>query len=92
MQQFTVFYSWQSDRPREVCEQFILETLQKAVVDLNKANVGIKGESECWVNIVSESTAQESGVPIISEAILRMIRESDVFIADVTPVSATKAQ
>ena len=34
---------------------------------------------------------QESGVPVISEAILRMIRESDVFIADVTPVSATRA-
>jgi hypothetical protein len=77
----TVFYSWQSDRERKACKDFI-----RIAADDAAAAVSAKLNAEVRIDSDTEGVA---GTPPISETILRKIDECDLFLADVTFVAAT---
>lgn len=75
--QYTIFYSWQSD-DKESSKTLGL-ALENTVEELNQIGIKI---------IIQHSTLGEPGMPSIDQAILRKIDACDLFIADVTPVTA----
>jgi hypothetical protein len=75
----TLFYSWQMDRPSDVCRTFIGKALDEAVTILaDEGEIALKVDSD---------TKDEPGTPPISETILRKIRECDIFLGDMTFVA-----
>src|SRR5579859_5811623 len=76
-----IFYSWQSDTPKEVGKEFVRQALDAAVSGLEI------NESERPV--VDQDTAGVLGSPIIAETIFRKIRESSVIVVDVTLTGKT---
>nr|WP_313424762.1 hypothetical protein [Brevundimonas diminuta] len=75
----TLFYSWQMDRPSDVCRTFIGKALDEAVTILaDEGEIALKIDSD---------TKDEPGTPPISETILRKIRECDIFLGDMTFVA-----
>ena len=81
--QFKIFYSWQSDRHRECCKNFI-----RIAADAAAAKVSERLHISLTVDADTEGVA---GTPQISATILRKIEESDIFLADMTLVAETKA-
>ena len=73
----TVFYAWQSDCPSGTNRGFIRKALDRAVKRLKEDGYEIE---------VDEGTAGVSGMPDITNEILKKIDECDVFVADVTLV------
>jgi hypothetical protein len=76
-----IFYSWQSDTPKEVGKDFVRQALDAAVSGLEI------NESER--PIVDQDTAGVLGSPIIAETIFRKIRESSVIVVDVSLTGKT---
>jgi hypothetical protein len=76
-----IFYSWQSDTPKEVGKEFIRQALDAAVSGLEI------NESER--PIVDQDTAGVLGSPIIAETIFRKIREASVIVVDVSLTGKT---
>lgn len=72
---YTIFYSWQSDKPD--VKKAIFKEL-KNVKDI-LANDGIE-------LTIEQDTSGRIGTKNIDEEVLRKIRNCDVFIADVTPI------
>ncbi len=84
--EFTVFYSWQSDLPKNVNNYFILNCIRKATKLLKK-----DGE----INVdprVDKDTLDTPGSPDIIEVIFKKISVSNIFICDITPVYKYKAR
>jgi hypothetical protein len=78
---FTIFYSWQSDRPGKLCKNFIEVALSDAAARLSaKRNVEIAVDSD---------TEGVPGTPPIAATILEKIEACDVFLADVSFVAIT---
>src|ERR1017187_3179786 len=77
-----VFYSWQSDTPRDIGKDFVRQALDAAVSGLQI------DESER--PIVDQDTAGVLGSPVIAETILRKIREANVIVVDVTLTGKTE--
>jgi hypothetical protein len=76
-----IFYSWQSDTPKEVGKEFIRQALDAAVSGLEI------NESER--PIVDQDTAGVLGSPIIAETIFRKIRDASVIVVDVSLTGKT---
>lgn len=82
MAKFRIFYSWQSDRPSQLCRQFIDIALRGAAEELSRT-LGIAIE-------IDSDTQNEPGTPPITDTILRKIRECDAFVGDMTFVATTE--
>ena len=80
---FNVFYAWQSNRPNPVCRQFIRTALDEAKSALEN-DFGIE-ESLRDTIVVDQDTQGVAGSPPVAETILEKIRESHLFVADLTP-------
>jgi hypothetical protein len=81
MSKFRMFYSWQSDRPSELCRRFVDTALRSAAQMVGEA-IGTEIQ-------IDSDTQNEPGTPPITETILRKIRECDGFVADMTFVGET---
>jgi hypothetical protein len=79
----TIFYSWQGDRDRDCCKEFIRLAADAAAAKLS-------GRLSLEV-IVDADTEGVAGTPAINDTILRKIEESDLFLADMTFVAQTQA-
>ena len=77
--QYTIFYSWMSDRPDDQNRKYIYKILEKDVKKLEK-------EFDVTIKIDSDSR-DEDGSKTIEENILKKISNCDLFIGDITPVS-----
>ena len=76
-----IFYSWQSDRERDVCGRFIALALASAIKAL---------QPHYTADLLLDSdTAGVAGTPPVSETILNKIRCCDLFIGDVSFVGET---
>ena len=75
MEKFKIFFSWQSDLSSNRTKRLIEECLEKAKEKADKTEI-----------IIDEATRERFGSPDISITILEKIRESDLFIADVSIV------
>lgn len=81
MRPIHLFYSWQSDRDRKICANFIKLALEMAIERLKSVHE---------IEIVLDSdTAGVPGTPPVSETILEKIRNCDIFVGDVTFVGET---
>jgi hypothetical protein len=76
-----IFYSWQSDRERDVCGRFIALALASAIEALQPHYTAEL--------LLDSDTAGVAGTPPVSETILAKIRDCDLFIGDVSFVGAT---
>ena len=79
MKKLTLFFSWQSDVKDN--HKIIGEALKNACNDIL-----LEGEYDITYD---ESTWGRSGSPVIETVVLEKIKACDLFIADLTPVSAT---
>jgi hypothetical protein len=80
---FTIFYSWQSDRERKCCKDFIRRAADAAAERVS-ASLGARV-------VIDADTEGVAGIPAISETILRKIESCDLFLADVTFVASANA-
>ena len=77
-QQYTIFYSWMSDRPNEQNRKYIRKVLDKDTKKLEK---------EFGVKILIDSDSRgEDGSKSIDETVLKKIGGCDLFVGDITPV------
>lgn len=80
-QPFRIFYSWQSDLPKEGNEKLIRAALDEVVAALN-------GDPDMHVQVTrDEATSNLPGSPNIAAAILEKIRVADVFVCDLSKVA-----
>lgn len=77
---FRIFYSWQSDLPKETNTQLIREALRLA-------SIRIESERKEVHIIIDEATRDMPGSPNIPQTILNKIRQSDAFVADITTIN-----
>lgn len=77
-QKLRVFFSWQSDLDDDVTTKPIRRALKDAVSAMDDHDVDV---------VVSEATSNSPGSPYIPGEIAEKIRNSDVFIGDITPVA-----
>lgn len=77
--QFSIFYSWMSDRPKEQNFTYIRKALDKDRKRLAK-ELGVK------IRVDSDSRG-EDGSTSIDESVLKKISECDLFVGDITPIS-----
>lgn len=78
---FRVFYSWQSDLPNAVNLKLIRNALNDAASVINSDH-----DFNLHV-IIDEATREVPGSPNIADSIFKKIRESDVFVCDLTKVA-----
>lgn len=77
--EFKIFFSWLSDLPDKDNRNLIRKTLQKEAKAIAKElNVKI---------IIDSDNRGEDGKDNIDDSILRKIASSDLFVADITPIS-----
>ena len=81
---FKIFYAWQSDRPNNLCRGLIRRALEDAAKEL-EADPDIQDAERDGIEIDSD-TQDIPGSPPVAETIFEKIRESDVFVADLTPI------
>ena len=77
MQTFKIFYSWQSDLPRNKTWNFIRECIDEAI-DLAQESETIEAERD-------EATLRVTGSPDIVATLFSKIDNCDLFIADLSP-------
>ena len=77
MKRYTLFYSWQSDKPE------VRKIIRKAIDDAVRR---LKGDG--YDIHVDQDTRNSIGTQNIGTAVLEKIRQSDVFFADLTPVTS----
>jgi hypothetical protein len=83
MPQPVIFYSWQSDTPRESTRDAIRVAIEMAI---SRISTGIPLEDSPRMD---SDTQGHPGTPSITETIFEKIRESSILIADVTMAGAT---
>lgn len=79
-----VFYSWQSDRPEDLCHYLIRDAANQALKDFGATN-----EVQLLPRL-DHDTKGEAGMPEIADTILRKIERAGFFLADMTFVAATE--
>jgi hypothetical protein len=80
--QKTVFYSWQSDLPKDTNQKGIRNCLQAAIIEIDSS-------SDLSTLILDEATSKESGSPEIAPTILKKILKADIFVCDVSIINST---
>jgi len=78
MDQPTIFFAWQSDRPLSFCRRYIRDALDDAVV-----RIGSELSTEDAPRLISDTTGI-SGTPSIIETVFSRISRSVLFVGDVT--------
>jgi len=78
----TVFYSWQNDRPPNVCRYFIRDAAKAAI-----SRIARDCEMEESPRL-DHDTKGQTGMPAIAETIFKKIEKAAVFIGDVTFVGS----
>lgn len=78
IENYTIFYSWQSDSTSVLNKVFIGKALLKAIKNLNKQN---KGLFECKLD---RDTQGRVGSVNIRDEILKKIDRCDIFVADIS--------
>ena len=82
MADFRIFYSWQSDRPSNLCRNLIRRAIDDAKAQLeNELEILDAARDEIFIDQDTQGTA---GSPPIADTILQKIRDCDAFIADLT--------
>jgi hypothetical protein len=81
----TVFYSWQSDRPPDLCRYLIRDAAQEALKPLTPAAAFDPSPR------LDHDTQGEAGMPELAATILEKIQRAGFFLADVTFVGSTPA-
>lgn len=76
----TIFYSWQSDLPRDTNQKAIASCIKQAFISIEEENDGFK-------LILDEATRDEAGSPDIPSTIFAKISKSDIFICDVSTIN-----
>lgn len=79
-----VFYSWQSDLPRETNRRSIENCIDEAIIKIKQEDDTIK------INL-DEAIRNESGSPHIPSTIFRKISECDIFVCDVTTINNSES-
>ncbi|WP_262966877.1 nucleotide-binding protein [Methylobacter psychrophilus] len=82
--EFTIFYSWQSDLPDSCNRQFIRQGLRNAANSIEESNSD-------YIIKVDEATRDASGSPNIPLMILSKIKTADMFVCDITTIFANPA-
>jgi hypothetical protein len=86
---FTVFYSWQSDSPKKTNRNFIEKALEKAIKNINAANIvdpakRADADDPDQQFAVDKDTQGVPGSPEIVSTILKKIESATAFVGDVT--------
>lgn len=81
-----IFWSWQSDHPGNIGRHLVREALELAAASLNEELAVEEPEREASIDHDRKGVP---GSPDLAAIILEKIRNSDVFVADVTPVGTT---
>ncbi len=76
-----IFYSWQSDTPRDIGKTFVREALDAAVESLEIDEAERPG--------IDQDTAGVLGSPVIADTIFSKIKDAKLMVADVTLTGAT---
>jgi hypothetical protein len=79
-----VFYSWQSDTPRDVGKDFIRGALDRAIAGLEI--------EEAERPVVDQDTEGVRGSPVIADTIFQKISAADIVVVDVTLVGKTERE
>lgn len=94
-----VFWSWQSDLDQSTCHYFVRDVLKDVAKQLNKLATTEEPERQSDVGpiaigpiAVDHDMKNLPGSRPIADSILEKIRDTAVFVADVTPVGGTKAK
>jgi hypothetical protein len=77
----TVFYAWQSDRPRLMNRDLIREAAELACQALSDDS------NNPWNVVIDSDTQDEPGMCDIPQTILKKIRNADILLADLTFVT-----
>jgi hypothetical protein len=83
MPEITIFYSWQSDTPKEANQYFIRHAIKQAAESITKDH-GLEEAIR-----VEHDTSGRPGTPAITDTIFERIESCSVFIADLTFVATT---
>src|SRR6478672_10404722 len=83
----TVFYSWQSDREKRDCRNFIEKALKTAVSNIA---ADVKVEEAVREIEVDKDTEGVPGTPPLFDTILKKIDKAAVFVGDLT-ICGTRA-
>jgi hypothetical protein len=81
--QITVFYAWQSDRPKELNHYFVRDAAKAACERITADN------SNAWAVALDSDTRGVVGMCDIPNTILEKINACDIFLADLTLVGST---
>jgi len=85
MAEFTIFYSWQSDAPKEINWKFIEKALKKAVEKIKQQN------KLPDIPVVDLGMERVPGSPEIATIMFRKIGRSAIFVGDVSLVGEIKS-
>ena len=75
MKNYSLFYSWQSDKPE--ARAIITKVLKRVQTQLLEENIEL---------IIDQDTRERIGTEDIAATVLKKIKECDVFLGDITPV------
>lgn len=78
----TIFYSWQSDLPRDTNQKAIRSCIQSALVAIEEGT-----ENRL---VMEEATSNEAGSPDIPSTIFNKISLADIFICDITTINSNE--
>ena len=79
MRQYRLFFSWQNDKVE--VKTIISSALNKVVSKLAKEQIGL---------IIDQDTRERVGVQNIALEVLNKIKNCDIFVADLTPITVYK--
>lgn len=86
--EFRIFYSWQSDRPNNLCRGLIRQAIDDAKAQIeNELEIFDAARDKVLVDQDTQGTA---GSPSVADTIFQKIRECDAFIADLTFVHSVE--
>lgn len=78
---FNIFYSWQSDLPNKTNRSAIENALKKAIQRIKKNELNLE-------IAIDRDTKGLSGTPDINEAIFTKIKESHIFVGDISIINS----
>lgn len=76
-----VFYSWQSDLPRESTSSAIRIAIKEALIKLE--------ENDHFFLDLDEATSREAGSPEIPSTIFKKISNADIFVCDISTINSS---
>lgn len=82
-----IFWSWQSDTPEHIGRNFVRDALQDAITAI-QGEIAVDEPDRDELHLDHDRKGVP-GSPDLADIILQKIRESSVFVADVTPVGRT---